>query len=248
METESEFGVPIPGRILPEAEWARTGIKRLPPPGRSTGRRSSGGSRHRAGNRVWQRAIHPPQRPESARDRPLRHRPPPRRHPLCDPTGQPAGPPQRTVRRQGRRVVPRPVCARRVGRRGPPLSSPAVPRPEAGPPAARDAPVPRRRPPRARPRRAVRRPDGQPRLLGLHPRAPPRLLRLRGTPRALARRPRGAIRREILARSRGLRIFRGVGAPPGPDSAATRPSPWTGSLPPPTFGAAGPSATVSRAC
>ena len=33
MEIESEFGVPIPGRILPEAEWARTGIKRLPPPG-----------------------------------------------------------------------------------------------------------------------------------------------------------------------------------------------------------------------
>lgn len=33
MEIESEFGVPIPGRILPEAEWARTGIKKLPPPG-----------------------------------------------------------------------------------------------------------------------------------------------------------------------------------------------------------------------
>jgi len=30
---ESEFGVPIPGRILPESEWARTAIKRLPPPG-----------------------------------------------------------------------------------------------------------------------------------------------------------------------------------------------------------------------
>src|SRR3954464_3469987 len=33
VEIEEEFGVPIPGRILPEAEWARTGIKRLPPPG-----------------------------------------------------------------------------------------------------------------------------------------------------------------------------------------------------------------------
>src|SRR3712207_9329186 len=32
-EIESEFGVPIPGRILPESEWARTAIKRLPPPG-----------------------------------------------------------------------------------------------------------------------------------------------------------------------------------------------------------------------
>jgi tRNA (guanine-N7-)-methyltransferase len=32
-EIEHEFGVPIPGRIRPEAEWARTAIKRLPPPG-----------------------------------------------------------------------------------------------------------------------------------------------------------------------------------------------------------------------
>jgi tRNA (guanine-N7-)-methyltransferase len=32
-ETESEFGVPIPGLILPEDQWARTGVKRLPPPG-----------------------------------------------------------------------------------------------------------------------------------------------------------------------------------------------------------------------
>ena len=32
-EIETEFGVPIPGRILPEAEWARTAIKRLPPDG-----------------------------------------------------------------------------------------------------------------------------------------------------------------------------------------------------------------------
>ncbi len=30
---EEEFGVPIPGAILPEAQWARTAIKRLPPPG-----------------------------------------------------------------------------------------------------------------------------------------------------------------------------------------------------------------------
>lgn len=32
-DVEMEFGVPIPGRILPESEWARTAIKRLPPPG-----------------------------------------------------------------------------------------------------------------------------------------------------------------------------------------------------------------------
>jgi len=32
-EIESEFGVPIPGRIVPEERWAKTAIKRLPPPG-----------------------------------------------------------------------------------------------------------------------------------------------------------------------------------------------------------------------
>jgi tRNA (guanine-N7-)-methyltransferase len=32
-EIEYEFGVPIPGSILPEALWARTGIKRLPESG-----------------------------------------------------------------------------------------------------------------------------------------------------------------------------------------------------------------------
>jgi len=30
---EEEFGVPIPGEILPEPQWARTAIKRMPPPG-----------------------------------------------------------------------------------------------------------------------------------------------------------------------------------------------------------------------
>lgn len=31
--TETEFGVPIPGRILPPSQWARTALKRLPPAG-----------------------------------------------------------------------------------------------------------------------------------------------------------------------------------------------------------------------
>lgn len=31
---ETEFGVPIPGRIVPEDHWAKTAIKRLPPSGR----------------------------------------------------------------------------------------------------------------------------------------------------------------------------------------------------------------------
>jgi tRNA (guanine-N7-)-methyltransferase len=32
-DVEQEFGVPIPGRVLPESQWARTALKRLPPPG-----------------------------------------------------------------------------------------------------------------------------------------------------------------------------------------------------------------------
>ncbi|HWE40624.1 MAG TPA: methyltransferase domain-containing protein [Isosphaeraceae bacterium] len=31
-EVEYEFGVPIPGAVRPESEWAKTAIKRLPPP------------------------------------------------------------------------------------------------------------------------------------------------------------------------------------------------------------------------
>jgi tRNA (guanine-N7-)-methyltransferase len=31
-DIEHEFGVPIPGRILPEPEWARTALKKFPPP------------------------------------------------------------------------------------------------------------------------------------------------------------------------------------------------------------------------
>jgi tRNA (guanine-N7-)-methyltransferase len=31
--SETDFGVPIPGRVLPAAQWAKTAIKRLPPPG-----------------------------------------------------------------------------------------------------------------------------------------------------------------------------------------------------------------------
>ena len=30
---DDDYGVPIPGRVLPEERWARTAIKRLPPPG-----------------------------------------------------------------------------------------------------------------------------------------------------------------------------------------------------------------------
>jgi tRNA (guanine-N7-)-methyltransferase len=30
---DDDFGVPIPGRVLPSERWARTAIKRLPPPG-----------------------------------------------------------------------------------------------------------------------------------------------------------------------------------------------------------------------
>lgn len=33
MTSDSDFGVPIPGRVLPPEAWAKTAIKRLPPPG-----------------------------------------------------------------------------------------------------------------------------------------------------------------------------------------------------------------------
>src|SRR5688572_15762611 len=32
METENDYGVPIPGKVLPPDQWAKTAIKRLPPP------------------------------------------------------------------------------------------------------------------------------------------------------------------------------------------------------------------------
>ncbi len=33
METDCDYGVPIPGEVLPPEQWARTALKRLPPPG-----------------------------------------------------------------------------------------------------------------------------------------------------------------------------------------------------------------------
>ncbi len=32
-DTDDDYGVPIPGQVLPPEQWARTAIKRLPPPG-----------------------------------------------------------------------------------------------------------------------------------------------------------------------------------------------------------------------
>jgi tRNA (guanine-N7-)-methyltransferase len=33
MDRESDFGIPIPGKLLPQEAWAKTAIKRMPPPG-----------------------------------------------------------------------------------------------------------------------------------------------------------------------------------------------------------------------
>lgn len=33
MDSDSDYGVPIPGQVLPPEQWARTALKRLPPPG-----------------------------------------------------------------------------------------------------------------------------------------------------------------------------------------------------------------------
>jgi tRNA (guanine-N7-)-methyltransferase len=33
LNADHDYGVPIPGRVLPQEQWARTAIRRLPPPG-----------------------------------------------------------------------------------------------------------------------------------------------------------------------------------------------------------------------
>lgn len=33
MESDNDYGIPIPGKILPPEAWARTALKKLPPPG-----------------------------------------------------------------------------------------------------------------------------------------------------------------------------------------------------------------------
>ena len=32
-DSETDFGVPIPGKVLPPEQWAKTALKKLPPPG-----------------------------------------------------------------------------------------------------------------------------------------------------------------------------------------------------------------------
>ena len=32
-DSETDFGVPIPGSVLPPEQWAKTALKKLPPPG-----------------------------------------------------------------------------------------------------------------------------------------------------------------------------------------------------------------------
>ncbi len=105
---EYELGVPIPGRILPRADWARTAVKRLPEAGsaRLAVDLRTGGA-DRSGPRLRQRPVHPAECREPAGSRPLRRRHPAGRDPIRHPAGQPPRPAQRPIRRQGRRDVPR---------------------------------------------------------------------------------------------------------------------------------------------
>ena len=78
-QIEDELGVPIPGEILPEAEWARTAVKRLPEPGPLDweaifGRKAPvvldlgcGNGRYTLAQRAWPGPITTTSRPTSCR-------------------------------------------------------------------------------------------------------------------------------------------------------------------------------------
>ena len=212
-EIEHEFGVPIPGRILPEAEWARTAPEaaaRARPARLGGDLRPRGPGRPRP--RLRQRPVHARQRAGPARPEPLRDRRPPGGDPLRHPARQPARAAQRPVRGQGRADVRlASYVGRRLRRRGPPLSSPAVPRPPAG--------APRVLTPRflADVHRALE-PAGlfvvqtdNPDYWEYMTRVVPHFFEFQEQDGPWPDAPEGRTRREILARQRGLRIFRGVG-------------------------------------
>ena len=128
--------------------------------------------------------------------------------------------------------------------RDPRLSSPALSRPAKGFLARPDAAIARRRAQCAGCRRPLRRANRQPRLLGLHDPRAPFVFRVRRASRTVARRTRRATRREILARQRGLTIFRGVGVRRDDLSPETLTS-LAESLPSPKFRSRGHGATGS---
>ena len=205
-----------PGGSCPR-DWARTAVKRLPErrSARLAGDLRADGA-DRPGPRLRQRPVHPAERPEPARIRPLRDRHPAGRDPLRHPACQSARPAQRSVRGQGRRDVPRALHGAGERRRDPPLPSPALSRPTPIASPRAHAAIPGRRPSRAGRRAACSssRPIIPDYWAYMTPRLP-RVLRLAEHPEPWPDAPDGRTRREILARGRGLAIFRGEASSPG---------------------------------
>ncbi len=167
---EHEFGVPIPGEVLPEPQWARTAIKRLPPTGPLDWKAIFGREAPIVldlgcgnGRYTLLSALARPELNHIGVDvLPVVIRYATRR-------AQPARVAPCSVRGQGR-----PDLFERLCRIGQPVGSPslppaALPRPPDGPLATGHAPLPGQPPSRVDRRRPVRRPDRQPGLLGLHP-------------------------------------------------------------------------------
>ena len=209
---ESEFGVPIPGRILPESEWARTAIKRLPPPGPLDwsaifGRTAPVILELGCGNGRFTllSALSRPEFDHVAIDvLPVVIRYATRR------ANQRGLHNVRFAVKDAETFMAAYVAESSVAEVHLYHPQPYPDRRQAHS-AAGHATVPGRRPPGPPARRAVRGPDRQPRVLGVHRAGRLRLLRLPRAPRALARRPRRPLEARDPARSRGLRIFRGTG-------------------------------------
>lgn len=237
---EYEHGIAIPGRILPESEWAKTAIKRLPAAGPLDwqaifGRNAPIVLDLGCGNGRFTLST----RRQPAGFRSFRHRFLARRHPLRDPSRQSTRTTQRALR--GQRCSNVLITLRcswdRVGNSR--LSSTALSRPEKGILAPPDATVTGRFSSRDCAGRQLRRADRQSRLLGLYDRRAALVLRLQRASRALADAPQGGTRREILARERGLTVFRGVGTRRD-DLSQDRLTSIAESLPLPKFRSRGP--------
>ncbi len=204
---EYELGVPIPGRILPRAEWARTAIKRLPESGPLDWAAIFGRSAPIVldlgcgnGRYTISSALSRPDHDHFAVDiLPVVIRYATRR-------ANQRGLQQRPVRRQGRRDVPRTLRAGVERRRGAPLSPPALSRPSPFASTGLHSTPPGRRPPRPGPGGPIVRPDRQSGVLDLHVSRPPRLFRLERTHGSLA----GRAARSNATRDPGARS-----GPPG---------------------------------
>lgn len=186
-----------------------------------------------------QRPVHLAECPRAARSRPFRLGFAPRGHPLCHPPGQPARAAQRPVRGEGRPDAREPLSRPRGGERGPPVPPSAVSRPEGGPSTARHPAIPRRCPQGIGPDGLFVLQTDNPDYWLYFRRVVPVFFHFEEHPGPWPDAPEGRSRREILARSRGLTIFRGLGRKRD-DVAPETARKLAESLPPPSFRSRGP--------